>query len=98
MDFTGYRHNAATLPTTVMTASIDSKAPLPVQRVSSVAGQVRRSASRPHQPAMPRPGAATRRGMPALGTHTRSEVFDRSPHVGANPGQKGSRVRVHDAV
>jgi hypothetical protein len=30
MDFTGYRHSAATRPTTVMTASIGSKAPLPV--------------------------------------------------------------------
>src|SRR5215475_2490129 len=37
MDFTGYRHSAATRPTTVMTASIEQKAPLPVIRVSSVA-------------------------------------------------------------
>src|SRR5215469_10410533 len=31
IDFTGYRHSPATRPTTVMTASTDSKAPLPVQ-------------------------------------------------------------------
>lgn len=30
MDFTGYRHSPAMRPTTVMTASINAKAPLPM--------------------------------------------------------------------
>jgi hypothetical protein len=53
MDFTGYRHSATTRCTTVMITSIDSKAPLPMKRVSSMADLVCRSASRPHQHATP---------------------------------------------
>ncbi len=37
MDFTGHRHSATTRPATVITASIGLEAPLPMQRVSSVA-------------------------------------------------------------
>jgi hypothetical protein len=47
MDFTGYRHNPATQPTTVMTASINLEGALAAERgMSSVADLSRRSASR----------------------------------------------------
>jgi hypothetical protein len=46
---TGYLNNSATRPTTVMTASVEVKAPLPMELVSSVADPVRRSASRRNQ-------------------------------------------------
>src|SRR6516164_3272618 len=62
MDFTGYRHSPATRPTTVMTASTDSKAPLPMQWVSSVAEEIRRSAPRPVHHAIPGRRRASRIG------------------------------------
>jgi hypothetical protein len=49
----GYRHSRAAWPTTLITASTGSQAPLPVRVNAGVADLVRRSASRPPQHDMP---------------------------------------------